>query len=183
MLAEFARDHPQPAIKLVLGNRSADLLRQTADIAPRKLRPVPKALVMRSLGRAELGLYAHRDHAARHGPPTAAGDLRRHRLIGPESPRGIAGVTIGRAPVTPDWFQYRRDSDLGQLALLRAGPGIGICQRAIARRAPDLVPVLPEAFAFALEPNVVYPAALRGDARIRILADHLTLACKAIWAD
>jgi DNA-binding transcriptional LysR family regulator len=91
-------------------------------------------------------------------------------------------VTIGGVQVTPDWFHYRCDSDLGQLALLRAGLGIGICQRAIATREPDLVPVLPEAFAFALEPHVVYPEALRGDARIRLLADHLSAACKAILA-
>jgi DNA-binding transcriptional LysR family regulator len=135
------------------------------------------------LGRAELGLYAHRDYAERNGLPGTVDALRQHRLIGPESPRGIAGVMIGGAPVTPDWFQYRCDSDLGQLALLRAGLGIGICQHAIARRAPELVPVLPGAFGFALQPHVVYPEALRGDARIRLVADHLAAACRAIWAE
>jgi DNA-binding transcriptional LysR family regulator len=182
ILADFAALHPQLEIELVLDNRNADLLRQGADIAVRMVRPTQKALVMRPLGRAELGLYARRDHAARHGLPGTVEELRRHRLIGPESPRGLAGVTIGGVQVTPDWFHYRCDSDLGQLALLRAGLGIGICQRAIATREPDLVPVLPEAFAFALEPHVVYPEALRGDARIRLLADHLSAACKAILA-
>lgn len=182
VLAGFAEQHPLLEIELMLDNRNADLLRQSADIALRMVRPVQKALVMRSLGRAELGLFAHRDYAGRQGMPATVDDLRRHRLIGPESPRGIAGVTIGGRPVTPDWFHYRCDSDIGQLALLRAGLGIGICQRAIAAREPDLLPVLPEAFAFALEPHVVYPEALRGDARIRLLADHLAVACKAVWA-
>jgi DNA-binding transcriptional LysR family regulator len=165
----------------LLDNRNADLLRQTADIAVRMVRPVQKALVMRSLGRVELGLYAHQRYAGQAGLPLTLNDLRGHRLIGPEGRTGLAGVTIGGKPVTPDWFHYRCDSDLGQLALLRAGLGIGICQHAVARREPDLLAVLPESVAFALEPHLVYHEALRSVARIRMLADHLAGACKAFW--
>ena len=35
-------------------------------------------------------------------------------------------------------------SDVAQLALMRAGAGIGVCQVALARRTPGLVRVLPE---------------------------------------
>jgi len=40
-------------------------------------------------------------------------------------------------------FSLRADSDLAQLALLRAGCGIGVCQAHLARRDPVLVRVLP----------------------------------------
>jgi DNA-binding transcriptional LysR family regulator len=146
------------------------------------VRPVQKALVMRPLGRAGLGLYAHRGYVGRYGLPAALSDLRSHRLIGPESRRGLADVMIGGQPVTPDWFSYRCDSDLGQLALVRSGLGIGICQNAVARREPDLMAVLPDTLSFGLEPHLVYHEALRGIARIRLLADHLATACKAFWS-
>jgi DNA-binding transcriptional LysR family regulator len=182
ILADFARHHPSIEVELLLDNRNVDLLRQSADIALRMVRPVQKALVMQRLGRVDLGLYVHRSYADRFGTPEALADLRTHRLIGPESPRHLAGVTIGGKPVAPDWFSYRCDSDLGQLALLRAGLGVGICQHAIARREPDLQPVLRDSVAFALEPHLVYHEALRNLARIRLLADHLTAACKDFWA-
>lgn len=182
ILAAFAERHPQIEIELLIDNRNADLLRQTADIAVRMVRPVQKALAMRPLGQARLGLYAHRRYAELAGLPHRLVDLREHRLIGPESTRGLAGVTIGEEPVTPDWFAYRCDSDLGQLALLRAGVGIGICQRAVARADPELVPVLPDSVSFTLEPHLVFHEALRTVARIRLLADHLATGCKAVWA-
>jgi DNA-binding transcriptional LysR family regulator len=182
ILAEFAARFPRIEVELLLDNRNADLLRQTADIAVRMVRPVQKALVMRPLGRAELGLFAHGSYVERCGLPAAVSDLRGHRLIGPEGRRGLAGVMLGGEQVTPDWFGYRCESDLGQLALLRAGVGIGICQHAVARRDPNLLPVLPDEVAFALEPHLVYHEALRGVARIRLLADHLASACKGVWA-
>jgi DNA-binding transcriptional LysR family regulator len=182
ILADFAALHPQLEIELVLDNRNADLLRQGADIAVRMVRPVQKALVMRSLGQAGLGLYAHRSYLDRAGRPATIAALRSHALIGPESPRGLAGVTMDGQPVTPDWFRHRCDSDLGQLALVRAGVGIGVCQHAVARLTPELEPVLAEDVAFALEPHLVYHEALRGLYRIRLLADHLAGALKSVWA-
>lgn len=50
-----------------------------------------------------------------------------------------------------DGFATRTDSDLAQLALIRAGAGIGFCQVALARRSRDLVRVLPRAFSLALD--------------------------------
>jgi DNA-binding transcriptional LysR family regulator len=40
-------------------------------------------------------------------------------------------------------FGFRCDSDIAQLAALRAGVGIGGCQKGIARRSKDLVPIPP----------------------------------------
>ena len=48
----------------------------------------------------------------------------------------------------PTWtreaFALRTDSDLGQLALIRGGCGIGVCQVALARRDAALARVLPQ---------------------------------------
>lgn len=45
----------------------------------------------------------------------------------------------------------RTDSDLGQLAAIRAGMGIGVCHIGIGGRDPDLVHLLPEAFKLEFE--------------------------------
>jgi DNA-binding transcriptional LysR family regulator len=58
-------------------------------------------------------------------------------------------------------FALRTDSHLVQLAAIRAGFGIGVCQTAIARRDCDIVPILPSDFAYDLEVRI----AMHGDLR------------------
>jgi DNA-binding transcriptional LysR family regulator len=55
------------------------------------------------------------------------------------------------APWTRDSFSIRTDSDLAQLALIRAGCGMGMCQVQLARRDPSLVRVLPRQLELKLE--------------------------------
>jgi len=71
-------------------------------------------------------------------------------------------------------FALRTDNDLAQLAALRAGCGIGACQVGIARRDPNLIPVLPAAFSLKLEIWVAMHADLRRSARCRIASEALT---------
>ncbi|MGV8989751.1 MAG: hypothetical protein ACOH2H_26505 [Cypionkella sp.] len=68
-----------------------------------------------------------------------------HALIGFQTES--AAITALRAQglmLQREDFVYRTDSDLGQLAAIRAGIGIGVCQTLIGQRDPDLVPVLAE---------------------------------------
>jgi len=75
--------------------------------------------------------------------------------------------------LTPDLFTLRTDNDLAQLAAIRAGFGIGVCQLGIARREPDLVQVLPDAFGVELEVWVAMHENLRATGRVRLMFDHL----------
>lgn len=172
-LAAFAEDHPGIAIELVLSNRNEDLLRHDADIAVRMQRPTQTALLGRRLGPVPLGLYAHSSYAARRGLPDRLETLTEHALIGPESSRSLAGLTLGNSPVTPALFTYRSDCDLAQLALLRAGLGIGICQDGIAARDPALLPVLPGQVRVSLDAWLVMHEDLRASRRVRLLFDFL----------
>jgi hypothetical protein len=54
---------------------------------------------------------------------------------------------------------------LAQLALIRAGAGIGICQVALAHKEPQLVPVLSELFRLKLTTWVAMNEGLRNSAR------------------
>jgi DNA-binding transcriptional LysR family regulator len=70
-------------------------------------------------------------------------------------------------------FRFRCDSDLAQLAALRAGIGIGGCQENIARRTPELVAVLPNAIQYALEVWLAMHEDLKATRRVRLVFDRL----------
>ncbi len=174
MLARFRERHPQVALELVLNNRNEDLLRREADIALRMVRPRQAALIARRIGKVGIGLYAHRRHIKGFGLPQDLEDLSRHPIIGfdrDDSAWRSLGAT--GLPVRRDIFAFRSDSDLAQLAALRAGLGIGGCQHGIARRERDLVPVLPRTVRFSLEMWLAMHEDLRASRRVRLLFDHL----------
>lgn len=70
-------------------------------------------------------------------------------------------------------FAMRVDSTLAQLALLRAGFGIGICQTVIAARDAALVRLLPDAFGLDLPLWIVMHEDLRTSRRCRAVFDAL----------
>lgn len=88
------------------------------------------------------------------------------------------GVTLTR-----DLFAFRCDSDLGQLAAIRAGFGVGVCQVGIARRDPELLPVLPELFRIELPVWLVMHEDLRESRRMRLMFDHLAEGLLAYMAE
>jgi DNA-binding transcriptional LysR family regulator len=174
ILAEFRAEHPGIAVELVLSNRTDDLLRREADIAVRMVRPTQASLVAKHLGRIALGLHAHRRYLEAHGRPRSLEELVRHALIGFDremrSRRLLQDVGL---TLTRENFAFRADSDLAQLAAIRAGFGIGVCQIGIARREPDLVHLLSDGFGLGLEVWVVMHEDLRTSRRVRLLFDHL----------
>jgi DNA-binding transcriptional LysR family regulator len=166
--------YPGLTVELVLTNRVQDLLRRDADIAVRMLRPQQKLLVARRIGAIKLGLHAHQQYLARHGTPSSIAELATHSLIGFDQMTAFvrnAGKSLsgwGRED-----FAIRTDSDLAQLALIRAGAGIGVCQAAIARRDDAIVRVLPKQFSLPLETWVTMHEDLRNSPRCRVTFDAL----------
>ena len=174
ILASFRAAHPGIALELALTNRNEDLARRDADIAVRMIRPTQSALIARRIGRSPIGLYAHRDYLARFGTPRSPADLAGHCLIGfDRDDRSFRAVGAALEPFTRENFGFRCDSDVAQLAALRAGVGIGGCQEAIARRASELAPVLPGALRYALEIWLVMHKDSKATRRVRLAFDHL----------
>jgi DNA-binding transcriptional LysR family regulator len=128
----------------------------------------------KKIGTVTLGLHAHRRYLETHGIPRTPDDLSDHALIGydQETPavRSLqaSGMRFRRA-----MFALRTDSNLAQLAAIRAGYGVGLCQLPLGRRDADLVQLLPKHFAFALEIWLVMHENLRGSPRMRAVFDHL----------
>jgi DNA-binding transcriptional LysR family regulator len=174
ILASFRAAHPAITLELTLTNRNADLARRDADIAVRMVRPTQSALIARRIGRSPIGLYAHRNYLERFGAPRSLADLAGHCVIGfDRDDRSFRSVGAALGPFTRENFGFRCDSDLGQLAALRAGIGIGGCQEAIARRSGDLLPVLPGALRYALEVWLVMHQDAKATRRVRLAFDHL----------
>jgi DNA-binding transcriptional LysR family regulator len=180
ILADFHALNPRISMELALSNRTEDLLRGEADIAVRKLRPTQGTLVARQIGRIDVGLYAHRSYLKRRNIPRQLGDLRQHALIGHDRDQTYARV-LEQTGVhfTPDMFAFRSDSDLAQLAAMRAGIGIGASQLGIARRDRNLVPVLHADLIFPMDVWIVMHRDLRSSRRIRLLFDHLATRLSA----
>ena len=174
LLAEFRRANSGVTIELALSNRVEDLLRGEADIAVRMARPSQEALVARRVGTVSLGLYAHRAYlAAVPAPASIAALTRDHALIGFDRETPFLRALIARLPVGRDQFAFRSDSDLAQLAAIRAGFGVGFIQHGVARRDPDLVAVLPDEIGFDLEMWLALHEDLRASRRLRLMMDHL----------
>lgn len=179
ILAALQETHPGLTIEIVLSNAVEDLLRRDADIAVRMVAPMQEALVAQRVGFVPLGLHARRDYLERHGVPHTPADLERHRLIGFDRETAIvrrfmAGAAAqGLAGFTRARFALRTDNDLAQLALIRAGAGIGFCQLAVARRSPELVRILPEVNGLVLDTWVAMHENLRRSPRCRVVFDAL----------
>ena len=174
IVARLRHEHPQLKVELVLTNRVQDLLRREADIAVRMTQPKQDLLIARRVGDVVLGLYAHKSYLAQRGAPRTPADLALHSLIGFDEETPFIRAARKALPAwTREAFSLRTDSDIGQLALIRSGCGIGVCQVALARRDPSLVRVLPRHFELKLETWVTMHEDLRGSPRCKVTFDAL----------
>lgn len=174
MLARLSKAHPGLVFELALTNRAEDLLRREADIAVRMVRPVQEALVAKRVGTIALGLHGHRELLEAWGRPSSLSEAKALPLVGFETEtagvraiKAASGVDLG-----PEDFSFRADSDLAQLAAIRAGIGLGFCQLGLAARDPLLERVVPD-LSIDLETFVVTHEDLREVRRVRIVFDAL----------
>ena len=96
-----------------------------------------------------------------------------HALVGSDRERGtIDALAALGLPTTPRDYAFRSDSHLAQLAAVRAGVGIGVCQLPLAKKPVALERVLPSLI-FHLDAWVVVHEDLRTVRRVRLVFDHL----------
>jgi len=174
MLAALNGRHPDLVIELSLSDAVEDLLRQEADIAVRMVAPEQDALITRRIGGIPLGLHAHRRYLDKHGFPEKLEDLLHHRTIGFDRESAFVRAIRKRVPLIELMRpSFRADSNLAQLAAIRAGFGIGVCQVALARRDPDIVRLFETEFELPLETFVVMHENLKTTPRCRASFDVL----------
>jgi DNA-binding transcriptional LysR family regulator len=174
MLARLRQRHPALAFEISASNMVDDLLQRQADIAVRMTQPVQQSLIARKMPSIPIGLHAHADYLARRGTPSALRNIADHDIIGFDTETPAIRAFVESFPdIRRSAFALRIDSDVAQLAAIRAGFGIGICQVPIAKRHPQLVRVLPDAFAIDLPVWIVMHEDLRSSPRCRTVFDAL----------
>jgi DNA-binding transcriptional LysR family regulator len=174
IIANLRDEHPELVVELVLTDRMQDLLRREADIAVRMARPRQELLVAQRVGQIELGLYVHQRYLSRHGTPNTMAELTDHALIGFDQPTAFireAGKAF--SAWQREVFAMRADNNLAQLALIRCGAGIGVCQSALARRDDSIVRLFPRQFSWQMETWITMHEDLRNSPRCRVTFDAL----------
>ncbi|MFT2212290.1 LysR family transcriptional regulator [Rhizobium giardinii] len=174
MLAPLNERHPDLVIELSVSDQVEDLLRQQADIAVRMVAPAQDALITRRIGGIPLGLHAHRRYLDLHGVPEKLDDLRDHRMIGFDRESAFVRAMRKRVPLLGIMRPtLKSDSNLAQMAMIRAGCGIGVCQVELARRDPNLMRLLATEFELPLETFVVMHETMKTTPRCRVTFDAL----------
>lgn len=170
-LATYRLDWPGVEIELSLTNAPEDLLNRAADIAIRMTRPTQQRLIAKKIGVAAGGLYAAKSYVERRGAPASLEDLASYDLVGTDDPTFSA--PLGDAQLVASDFAIRASSDVAQLALVRAGLGVGAVQNAIASEDPALTRILPDVEAFSLGVWLAMHEGLKTDRLVRSVFDHL----------
>jgi DNA-binding transcriptional LysR family regulator len=146
IIAQFRAEHPGLSVELVPSDTSQNLLFHEADIALRMYRPTQLDMVTRHLGDLPIGLYATKGYIARRGRPGGLHEILDHELIGYDrSDLIVEGFRAAGLPVTRDSFTLRCDDQVAYWHLVLSGAGIGVGQRAVADRSPDVVELFPDA--------------------------------------
>jgi DNA-binding transcriptional LysR family regulator len=174
ILSDIRIAFPDIVFELALNNRTDDLLRRDADIAVRMVRPTQDGLVAKKIGQVALNMFAHRHYLDRFGIPQSVDALLKAHLIGFDRDDFSArSVVAGVLPISRDLFAFRCDLDSAQLAAVNAGLGIGVMQIALARRNPDLLPVLADQISFKLDIWLAVHQDQRDQPAIRAVFDGL----------
>jgi DNA-binding transcriptional LysR family regulator len=179
IIAQLRAAEPLIRIEIVASDASQNLLRRDADIALRMFDPTQNALIARKLGDTPLGLYAAQSYIARKGRPQAMRDILDHDVIGFDRADDILkGYAAHGFPVTRNQFPVRTDDQMVCWHLLLAGAGIGFAQCLLADAQPELERIDIGMNLPALPVWLVMHEEVRSNARIRRVADFLTVSLK-----
>jgi DNA-binding transcriptional LysR family regulator len=184
LITEFTARHPKVQIEVVMTPRRVDLVNEGFDLALRAGPLVDSSLVVRRLGRNDLGLFASRAYLDEAGKPQRVSDLGRHRfvLIGEPhqrehlrllGPQGEETVKV-QGPLIVHEMPFGADA-------IAAGAGIGLvperyCGFAAAgglRSFRTLVRVLPEHRVTGEELSLMSPPTAYEPTRVALFRDFL----------
>jgi DNA-binding transcriptional LysR family regulator len=148
LLAELHQREPGITIELHATDDVEDVLRREADIAIRLTEPKQDALLMRKVRNIEIGLFANASCFGAGQPlPLNPHDIVDYPFVWSDKSRDIDQAFALAGLPQPKVFSIRTDNTNVQLAAIKAGLGIGVCQTLLGEAA-GLLRVLPDVSAF-----------------------------------
>ena len=175
ILADLRRVYPLITIELVATDKIEDMLKREADLAVRVARPVQDALIARQVTSIPLGFFATEEFLADRARPANYAELAASLpFITADRDRSLAKGLRALGLDFPKHCVFRSDSVLAQLAAIRAGLGVGICNINIGN-ASGLVRLLPGITTY-LECWVVMHEDMKRIRRVKAVFDFLVKA-------
>lgn len=180
MLKKFHQLHPNIKVELSISNKMDNLLKRDADLAIRMTDPDQEALIAKKIGISTVGLFAHRSYTKKYGIPKSIGELNSHKIIGPDTDllfiKALKGLGLD---ISREEIFFRTDNQIAQLKLLRNGLGICAMQAVLAKKEPNLIPILNKAISFPMPLWLVMHENLKSDRKVRALFTYLSKELKS----
>jgi DNA-binding transcriptional LysR family regulator len=172
-LATFRARHPQIELQILVGTRQRDLSRGEAELAIQPPRPTQMGMVAVRLGRVAVGLYASRSLIAeKRLRIRKLADMRELLLLAYTAPFQVLQEAKWFQPIlTSAAMGLESNSTHALLAAARAGAGVAVLPRFVAREHDDLVAVSDDVAAHDLL-LITHPE-VRRDPKVRATADFL----------
>ena len=172
-LATFRALHPQIELQILVGTRQRDLSRGEAELAIQPPRPTQTGMVAVRLGRVAVGLYASRSLIAdRRVRIRKLADMRDLLLLAYTSPFQVLQEARWFQPILASaTMGLESNSTHALLAAARAGAGVAVLPRFVAREHDELVAVSDDVAAHDLL-LITHPE-VRRDPKVRATADFL----------
>ncbi|MGQ0333207.1 LysR family transcriptional regulator [Halomonas elongata] len=168
--------HPDIRVILSTTTRLLDLARREADVAVRTLRPEQPDLIVRQLGRWEVGLYATQGYLERHGEPHPDEGFAGHDIaLYQEGVTGRQDDTLAGVPRGQGRVVAELDSSLMLATFVRAGLALGELPDYLAQHDRRLVRVWPDRHrATPYEAWLVLHQDLAHTARVRVVVEAIS---------
>lgn len=142
-LATFCQQHPKITIDLLPLQRFVKWSHHEVDIAVTIEKPPNTSLVVSKLCDYQLNMFALRDYLDRSEPINKLEDIYNHPLIGYVDELVFSDQLSYLEQILPDSrTTFRSTSVITQSIAVREGLGLAVLPCFLARRYPDLIPVL-----------------------------------------
>ena len=178
-LISFADRHPNLHIRLQLGDKPQDLVRDAVDVAIRLGRLPDSTATTKLIATIPRVVVASPDYLARNGAPETPDDLVRHRIVGgtaADVPTAWRFERDGQVSAIKLQPHFSTDENEGAIAAAAAGFGITSTSGWACRRELEngsLVRLLPDWKLAAIPVRAWFPMGRATRSTARAAIDHL----------
>ncbi len=177
VLSLIKQQAPEIEIEVIATDELSDLMRREADIAIRNAKPAEPDVIAKLICETAGHFYATKNYLEMIGNPQSLDELSSAEFIGFERPERLLLMMEGLGiSLTRDNVKFSSQSGTAYLALVKAGLGIGLMSREIAKLTPDLTQVCPQLAPIPIPVWLVAHRELHTSRRIRFVYDLLAEA-------